>query len=81
MAVARQFAGDRLRVDGPLLLAVAGNDDYGPLVSHLVNINDDFGIYAPRIQAWLWDGHVHARSDFGLGISAMPACMSRCPSY
>jgi hypothetical protein len=53
---------------------VAGSaDPFSPLMEYLNRVNDQYGIYALRIQAWLWDGFTVQNTTLGYGISAMPS--------
>jgi hypothetical protein len=53
--------------------AVVGSGEFQPLMDNLASVNDEAGIFATRIQAWLWNGYRHSQSEFGMGISAMPS--------
>jgi hypothetical protein len=53
---------------------VAGSTDpFAPLMQYLGYVNDQYGIYALKIQAWLWDGFTVQNTTLGYGISAMPS--------
>jgi hypothetical protein len=53
---------------------VAGTEDpYAPLMQYLGRLHEQYGTFAVRIQALLWEGFSAQNTTFGYGISAMPS--------